>query len=341
MVYTFQLWKHPNIHYRDAVVRLSRCELFSMLKSLSIDTEIIQENYGTADFLTFECRELSASELSYLSGHSCFSFFAEKKGDLLSPVSVPSGDVFPDSLPEILKYKGKTNPSFTRMMLNTALSLTPYSRHPDQVTVLDPLCGRCTTLFCALCAGASAVGIDTDRKDLHEALEYFLRYLKLSGIKHKAAAFSETVASAGIPGTRCTFAGSKEDYQSGKTSSMTLYLADTGLAGPLMRKRKAHLLVTDLPYGVQHAPQDGNRKESFSAFLKRVIPSWKDALMSGGALAVSFNSLTVKAVTVRGILSDAGLHVLDSSDYSGLSHSVEQAVIRDLVFATIPDHSLV
>ena len=70
MVYSFQLWRHPNILYRDAVVRLARCELYSMLKSISVEAELQTEELGSATFLSFQCRMLTEPELSFLSGHS-------------------------------------------------------------------------------------------------------------------------------------------------------------------------------------------------------------------------------------------------------------------------------
>ncbi len=336
MVYSFQLWRHPNIHYREAVLRLSRCELFCMLRSLSVETEIRTEELGSSLFLTFESRELSPEELSFLAGHSSVTLMAEKAGALLRPLSVHSADAFPEDLPEILKYKGKTNPSFTRMMLNSALSLSPFAHRDVAPLVLDPLCGRGTTLFCALCMGADAVGIDLDRRDLKEASDYFARYLKTAGVKHSLRSFSATVHGSGVPGKAFTFALSKEAWRDGKTGTMTVYEADAGLANALIGKTPANLLAADLPYGVQHAPQGGSRPESFTAFLRRVLPAWKAALRPGAVAALSFNCLTLKSDAVRASLSDAGFLPFDGYPFSDLAHAVEQAVVRDLVFAVVP-----
>lgn len=336
MVYSFQLMRHPNIHYREAVQRLSRCELLSMLKSLSVETEVQTEELGGAVFLTFDCRSLTESELSWLAGHSCVVFQAVRQGNLLFPLSGKSSDYLPEDLPEILKYKGKTNPSLTRMMINTALSLTPFAHSSAKISVLDPLCGRGTTLFCALCAGANGIGIDTDQRDLKEASDYFLRYLKLHRMKHELVSGSDTVRKYSVPRTTISFAPSKEQYQSRDTRSLTLWHGDTELAGSLMRKNAAHVLVCDLPYGVQHAPQSGTHAESFIGMLKRALPSWKQALLPGGAVAISFNQLTLKSEDVRTLLAESGFLPVDTADYINLSHSVEQAVTRNLLFALVP-----
>lgn len=335
MVYTLLLWRHPNIHYRRAVVRLSRCELLSMLKSLSIEASPVEEAIGSADLLTFESRPLTDRELSFLAGHSCAVLISEKNGAMLHPLSAQSGDLFPEDLPEILKYKGKTNPSFTRMMLNTALSLSSFA-HESNVTVLDPLSGRGTTLFCALCMGANAVGLETDHRDLKETSDYFSRYLKTARIKFSCQSFSSTVGKMGIPGKKFTFIPPGNSAVTGESRTMTLYEGDTSLCGQLLRKHPVHLLAADLPYGIQHAPQNGRKPETFSAFLNRVLPSWKLSLRPGAAIALSFNTLTLKSDDVRAALQDAGFSVCEAPEFTVLAHQVEQAVIRDVVFAHNP-----
>ena len=103
-----------------------------------------------------------------------------------------------------------------------------------------------------------------------------------------------------------------------------------------MKKKAAHIIVSDLPYGVQHAPQDSHRPEPFHQMLKRVLPSWKDSLCPKGAIALSFNTLTIKAKDVRSLFVEAGFLPVDSPDFRDLAHSVEQAVTRDVVFALVP-----
>ena len=150
MVYTFELFKHANIRYRDAVERLARCELLTMLRSLSVFCDVTVEQAGTTRFLTFECRELSDCELEYLSGHSSVALMAEKKGPWLRPLPVASGLYLPEDLPEVLKYKGKTGVPFTRMMINTAYALASARHRQNPPVFFDPVCGKATGCFCAL-----------------------------------------------------------------------------------------------------------------------------------------------------------------------------------------------
>ena len=53
----------------------------------------------------------------------------------------------------------------------------------------------------------------------------------------------------------------------------------------------------------------------------------------GAALALSFNTLTLPSSAVREALGRAGLRPLETDPYLTLKHEVEQAVVRDVVFA--------
>ena len=332
MVYTFGLAKHTNIRYRDSMNRLSRCELVSMLRALSLDCEVVSESFGGADFLSFDCRPLSGRELSWLSGHSSVCFMAGKEGSLLRPLDVEKGAYLEEDLPEILKYKGKTSVSFTRMMINMALSLSPFALSGAPLTLLDPLCGKGTSCFCALQSGMNAVGMDLDQKAVHEAGEYFARYLKFHLLKHAVRSWSETAGKTPIPVKEFTFADSKEHYQHGETRFLRFAVGDSELVPALCRRQPVHLLAADLPYGVQHAPQSGRRPEPFGAMLARVLPGWKKALLPGGVAAVSFNTLTFPTRQVLDIARASGFAPCEDGFCTGLRHEVEQAVVRDVVF---------
>ena len=333
MVYSFELIKHANIRYRDSLPALACCELFTMLFSLGIQCEISLESAGGSRFLSFECRELTDRELSYLSGHSSVVFIAEKYDVLLKPLSVTSPAYLPDDLPEILKYKGKTSVTFTRMMINTAAALSSFHAQDSQLVFFDPLCGKGTGCFCALTSGMNAVGLDIDKKDIREASDYFSRYLQFHRLKHTVKSKSETISGQAIPLTIYSFAPDKDRYCTGDTRSLTFACADTFNAPSLFRKSKAHIIAADLPYGIQHAPQSGTKPESLRFFLSRVLPSWKKAMYPGGVLAVSFNTLTLSAIDVRAALVRSGFTLPKNEMFNHLSHEVEHAVVRDVVFA--------
>ena len=50
--------------------------------------------------------------------------------------------------------------------------------------------------------------------------------------------------------------------------------------------------------------------------------------------------MTLPASTVRGVLRGAGLQTVDTEPYTSLKHEVEQAVVRDVVFACNTEEEL-
>ena len=333
MVYSFELIKHANIRYREYLPVLSCCELFAMLSSLGLNCDIAVEELGGSCFLTFECRPLSDGELSFLFGHSSVVFMAENTGGCLKPLPVSSGAYLPDDLPEVLKYKGKTGVTFTRMMINIAAALSAFRSREMPLTFFDPLCGKGTGCFCALTAGMNAVGLDVDKKDVKEAVDYFSRYLQFHRMKHEISRRSETVRDHAVPVTSFRFAALRDQYQAGDVRFLSLACGDTAESPALFRNSRAHIIAADLPYGIQHAPQAGSKPEPLLHFLSRVLPAWKRTLYPGGALAVSFNTLTLPSVKVRDALVQSGFTLPDNRLFDSLKHEVEHAVVRDVVFA--------
>ena len=333
MVYLFQLTPHANIRYREAQVKLGQAELACLLKRLGISADIAPCTVGGVSFLRFEADALTDAQLSALSMHSAALMICEQHGELLKPLNKVSHDYLTADLAEVLKYKGKTSAVFTHMMINCAWAASDFFGQEAPITVLDPMCGKGTTCFVALQQGMNAVGVDIDNRDLKECADYFERYMQYHRMKHKLDQSSRTVRKHAVPAAVYTIADTKEHFKEGDTRTLSLFLGDTGLTGELCKKSPAHLLVADLPYGVQHAPQDGKRTETFMQVMKRALPQWKDAVCKGGAVALSFNTLTLKKADLVQLLSDAGFTPLTEAPYDDFEHFVEQAVNRDFVVA--------
>lgn len=207
-----------------------------------------------------------------------------------------------------------------------------FAREKRPLTVLDPMCGKGTTLYCALEQGMNAVGIDRDRKDLKEAMDFVNRSLQMQRVKHSLTQNSRSVPKgSAVPEAVYTLADTKEHYQAGDTRTLRFLLSDTCQAGALLRKEPVELLVADLPYGIQHAPENGGRPESFEQLMKRALPSWREAVKPGGVMAVSFNSYTLQKKQLAQWASTAGWEPLTASPLDDLEHYVEQAVNRDLL----------
>ena len=198
--------------------------------------------------------------------------------------------------------------------------------------MLDPLCGKATTLFCALEEGDNAVGVDVDGKALNEADDYFERFLKLNRLKHKRESTALTLPGGRSAGCAAyTAADTAEHYKAGDRRTLRLIRGDLTDLPRLLRPNSCHLAVGDLPYGIQHAPREGQRMSSLDKLARQVSEGCAAVLIKGGAAAFSFNTYTLSRARMIEAMAAAGLTPLDEPPYNGFSHWVEQAVDRDAV----------
>lgn len=333
MHYAFAIKPHANARYSLSMNKLAlqecRCLLYSLKREAAVSLEMLA---GTR-FLVVETEPLDDGEWNVLSCHSGVSFAALKEGDWLKPLPLHQADYLNSDLSQVLKYKGKTNADFTLMMLHCAKAASAFARSDSPLTVLDPLCGRGTTLFCALQEGNDTVGVEIDAKDLHEADTYLKRYLEYHRLKHKRETFSATLPGGGsAEEIRYRLSGANARQEENRRT-FRLFRGDTALTDRMAGREGADLLVADLPYGVQHAPQAAKGVSSLERLLKTAFPAWFRALKKGGAAAVAFNTYTLKRETVSAELANAGFKVLGDPPFDDFSHWVEQAVNRDMVVA--------
>ena len=292
-------------------------------------------NIAQEPFLTFETQRMTDEAWKEISRHSAVCLAAEQSdNDLLRPLERNVQGFLPDELPHVLKYKGKTNADFTAMMLHCARAASDFAKTQEPLRVLDPMCGKGTTLFCSLCEGNDAIGVDMDHKALQETDTYLQRSFKIHRIKHKRSEQSRTLQGGGSArATAYAMAADAQAMKDGQTRSLELIHGDSARLKEMVKPGSVHLIVSDLPYGVQHAPREGSGLSSLGRLIARVAPGCVSALKPGGALAFSFNINTLRRREVVQVLQEAGLQVLQEHPYADFSHWVEQAVERDIVIA--------
>lgn len=331
MKYLMLLKPFANVNYRKEALTLAAAEAHALLEKAGVTCEVKQSSLMDADTLEFECSELTdrQKETLSLSSHLYLLFMQGENG--LVPVSGKRRSVFGDELPLILKYKGKTNETFTEFMLNMALCSSSFDT--DQgLTVLDPMCSKGTTLFEALNRGWNALGFDSDGKAVAEGSAFFKKYLEMNRLKHTAA--EKSLTAKGKELTKLTVfetAASAEEFKKGNKQTLSMGSADSSKLTAVYKKPVCDLIVCDLPYGVQHSASD--RKQPLEDMLYNVLPVWTELLRTGGAMALSFNTNTLKSEMVRGMMAEVGLDVMFGEDYDHLTHRVEQAITRDVAVA--------
>ena len=326
---------HPNSRYQAEALRLMESEIMALCEKCGTSSSVEIQSRAGVDWLSLECETLTAAQLECLSHSAHLYVLFEQCGTSLNPIVSRRCAYLGEDLPAVLKYKGKTNEVFTAYMLNLALCASDFG-FDDAVTVLDPMCGRGTTLFEAANNGWSCVGLDADQAAVDEAGRYFKKYLEYHGFKHEQKRVSRTMAQKrSCQMNEFTYAADAASFRDG-SGRRTLSLAklEAQDVSQVYRQPLFHLIAADLPYGVQHAPSmNKKRGTAIEDLLYEALPSWTECLRTGGAVCLSFNENTIKPEIVRGMMSEAGLDVMYGPAYSDLRHWVEQAITRDVAVA--------
>ena len=330
---------HNRIYF-DTAFRIAKSEIQAL--SNAYEMEIYNIEHGDIDGLPssicFESgKELSQKQFSILGFSSIYyAIFEIIEGNLLKPVKVKDFHTFPESMVQILKYNGKTNEQFTRLMVNLALSAC--NTNSDKITLLDPMCGKGTTLYEGFIRGYDVKGIEINEQWATEIQAYVLRFLKEGKYKHKAQK-SKISDSKGrkISGVfNLNAAKEKTHYNSGNVQNFQLLSADTRKADLIIKKKSCDIIVSDLPYGVQHASKNDKNTERFRSpieLLKEASPSWYNVLKANGSVVLAYNEFTMKRAEAVDALENAGFTVLNDELYNHLLHRVDASINRNVIVA--------
>lgn len=269
-----------------------------------------------------------------------FAAFARDRDHLL-PVEVTRADLFDDDLVSIPKYPGKTNEQFTRLLIN--ITLASMTRRPSgPLTILDPLCGRGTTLSTGLTLGHDVAGIDADLKALEAYAAYLRTYLRRKRLKHTADLHPVRRDGRSI-GRRLEAEIRPE--RGDRALSLTAFSGDTRQSAALFGKRRFDAVIADAPYGVVHGSHTdvrghaGKRDRSAAGLIGEALPVWAGQLKSGGALGLSWNTHGLNRERLLELAREAGLDPLDDGAYRRFGHRVDSSIHRDILVAVKPEQS--
>lgn len=262
----------------------------------------------------------------------------EQSGELLRPVELPEVELLDDDFVTIPKYSGKTNEQFTRLLLNVtrAAATLPADR---PITVLDPMCGRGTTLSVAWTLGLNAAGVELDVKAFEAMAAFWKTWLRRKRLKHTADTTPVRREGKSI--------GKRFDARltlPGRTPlEATVFTGDTRDSAKLYGKKRFELIVVDAPYGVVHGARSdvrgapaGKRDRSPAGLLGAAIPVWAGQLAAGGAIGISWNTFGLSREDLADLLSDAGLDVCEGGPWLQFGHRVDSSIHRDIMVARRP-----
>jgi SAM-dependent methyltransferase len=317
--------------YTEAAVDLTVAELevFNATVLRGQLHDIAPTTLAGLPYLGFNANDLDIATFSNVS--SIFALF-EASGELLRPVPLKPLAHFDDDLITIPKYAGKTNEQFTRLLLNVtvASSASAPSMVDGPVRVLDPLCGRGTTLNQAMVYGYDVAGIELDGKDF-EAYQSFLRtYLQRKRVKHRLESNpvrrDRKLVARRLSGTISTDT---------KALDIDVVHADTTAALDFFKPATFDAIVTDAPYGVQHGSRTiaAGLRRSPLQLLAEAVPGWAHLLRPGGALGMSWNTHVAAREEASAVLAESGLTVFNDGPYGRFKHRVDASITRDILIA--------
>lgn len=325
--------------YADAAPGLAAAEL-AICAGLD---DVATTTVGGVDYLRFEA-EPGNELLQVLSAQSGLLAVFEVVGDdLLRPVAVPDTDWFDDDLVTIPKYSGKTNEQFTRLLLNVTLAAVdrPAGTDDDPWTVLDPLCGRGTTLSQVLLRGMNAAGVEGDVKSVEAMAAFHRTWLRRKRLKHSAE-MTPVRRDGKSLGKRFDVTVGSDRRLGTKRRELTVFTGDTRKSKSLYGKKKFDAIVTDAPYGVVHGSQtdvrgtSGKRDRSAAGLLAEAVPVWASQLKPGGALGISWNTFGLAPEDLAEICAKAGLEPRTAGPWLHLAHRVDSSINRDVLVAVRP-----
>ena len=192
--YALLIAPSANRVYADASIRLTAAEL-AVFAATVLDAKIADDR---ADRRSAACPTSASPRPTRLTERDIdlpvqpvvgLRAVRSVEGDLLRPIAMRPLAFFDDDLLTIQKYSRQDQRAVHQAAAQrhaARLGRTAPQMLDRRLVVLDPLCGRGTTLNQALMYGYDAIGIDTDGKDFDIYSAFIRTWLKRKRIKHKA-----------------------------------------------------------------------------------------------------------------------------------------------------------
>lgn len=329
--------------YFESSKKLAISELTIALTKLACNTEHIEETYiQNIFYITFEIDSpftkdnlLIISRLSFV--YAMYEVFLMDDIQYLCPLLLPSYQNINNNISSILKYTGKTNELFTRMMINVGILSSSFKE--SDISILDPVAGKGTTLYEALVCGYHAYGIEIGEQVVTESYHYMKKFLELEKFKHTTAINKISGANKSFSAKKFSveFSKDKEEYKNHKKTNWTMIAGNSMYANRYFKKNSFHLMVGDLPYGVQHGNVTVKKGGSITRNPKELIAScldaWWEVLKPNGILVLAWNNFVLSREDFVDLLISHKFIVFNEGIYLEFEHRVDQSINRDIIVA--------
>ena len=216
--------------------------------------------------------------------------------------------------------RGKTNELFTHFMCNICRHASAFGDTPwSELRLFDPLAGGGTTLFTGLMLGADVAGVEHATRDVASTASYLQGFFKSEGIACR------------VKKERLRQIGQRWDFRIGRDGGQRCLLCagDTIASDTLIAGFKPHLIVGDLPYGIQH-------KGALQTLIAEGMAVWSQLLRPGGAMALAWESSRLSREELSGwVEALPNLQVQSAPPYDALAHRVDRVIKRRDVLVVV------
>ncbi|NPD47814.1 MULTISPECIES: TRM11 family methyltransferase [unclassified Lentimicrobium] len=337
---------HNRVYY-NLSGELALAELKIATRRLEATCEEIDiVNIKGIRYISFTTKdEITDYDLQVLSRLSfVFAIFKDhdKESDCLIPISKYEFEYVDQKISSLLKYPGKTNELFTKMMINVALLSSDFD-YRDQIRLLDPVAGRGTTLFEAVVYNFEPMGIEIDSKSTHACEVFFKKFLEEEKYKHQSNSrriYGKNKSEA-IMVREFEYAKSKQEFKE-KSSRRKLGIVNgrSQDAAKYFKKESFHVIVGDLPYGIAHGNAVAQKSNSITRnpyqLLIQCLPGWSQILKPGGTIVLAWNSFVVSKHKLSEVFVENGFEVLNDEPNLQFEHMVDKSIKRDIIIAKKP-----
>jgi SAM-dependent methyltransferase len=337
--YALLLRASANRVYGDALPTLATAELEVLDREVlgGTLTSVERRRLGGVDYLVGEAAgELDEQALQVLSNASALHALFRQEGDVLRPLPVTPLRRQDEDVVTIQRYVGKTNEALTHLLVNVALAAGAgaFGRllAGERVRVLDPVCGRGTSLNRAVVYGADALGVEHDKRDVDAYEAFLLGWLKDKRLKHRVER-ARLRKGRPTPAHRLTvrYGPTRDDADH---RVVDVVHDDTTRIRDHLPSRSVDALVADLPYGVQHgATTEGRAARTPEALLEQALGGWCDVLRPGAGVALSWNLRTLARPRLVELVAAHGLELVRPAGDETFVHRVDRSITRDVLVA--------
>lgn len=339
--YALLLRASTNRVFGESAYALAAAELGVLgERALAAAARVDRTEIAGVDYLVIDVDEAMSDAgravVARLSG--LHALFAVDDDDRFLPLPVSADGDLDEDLVTIQRYAGKTNEAFTHLLVNLALASGERTLERwmagERLRLLDPVCGRGTTLNRAALHGLDACGVELDRRDVAAYDTFITTWLQDKRLKHKVERATLRKGRP-TPAHRVTITyGPDRDPSTHRT--IDVVHDDCRAVRDHYRERSIDLLVADLPYGVQHgAAAGGTGARGPEALLVESLPAWREVLRPGAGVALAWNRRTLPRARLVELATAAGLSVAPTHD-DRFVHRVDRSITRDVLVGRRP-----